>query len=218
MSILSIVYIRLYIIYSFSSSLSSFSLHPSFVPPCCFSSSLLSTSLPPFSAVSPPSSGFSFFFLSSSSSLSSLCLLPFLLFLFFSHSLPLFSRLLVLFLSLISSLPLPSLLFSFFMFSSSIDRFFLSFWFFFSLSYPAFFFHFRSLLSYFCFCFLVFCFLFLHLPFACDVIAVCSFFFVSSFSPSPCLPPRFLLPSPPFVFPHSSTLPMAVRFLLPLGW
>ena len=64
----------------------------------------------------------------------------------------------VLIFSLISSLPFPSLLFSFVMFSSSIDRFFLSFSFFFSLSYPNFIFCFRSLLSFFSFLFLYFAF------------------------------------------------------------
>ena len=161
----------------------------------------------PFPAVSPPSSVFSFFFFVA---VFSLYLLPFLLLLFFFLHLFLFSP--VCLFSSFLLFPLPSLLFSFFMFSSSIDRFFLSFSFFFSLSYPAFFFHFRSLLSFFSFLFLVFCFLFLHLPFACDVIAVCNFFFVSSFSPSPCLPPRFLLPAPPYVFLCGSTLPWRFAF------
>ena len=91
--------------------------------------------------------------------------------------------------SLIFSLPLPSLLFCFFMFFSSIGRFLLCFSFFFSLL-PWLFLLF-SVTSFFLFIFVfVFCFLFLHLPFACDVIEVCSFFFLH-LPPAP-LPPVFL--------------------------
>ena len=164
----------------------SFSLY--IASPCCFSSSLLSASLSPFPLhlllLSPFSLSFLFLLLRRFLLFIS-CLSSYFFFFSISSSFLPFAG------SLIFSLPLPSLLFCFFRFFSSIGRFFLSFFFFFSLL-PWLFLLF-SVTSFFLFIFVfVFCFLFLHLPFTCDVIEVCSFFFfLLLLLPAP-LPPVFL--------------------------